>query len=1715
MVRENILLIGRLVLACMSSFAHRNPYRPQSLNAMRLMVLFAIIFGSLPQESRAGDLAFICVTVAGPKNICSFSSASEACDFIMADENASIKDPDLVIVSSNLIGYYWPDVGQRYQSESSMGICKVTRRNGVEFNSASDISCPKNPDNMINPFIDKVTKRCECLQPGMIWLRSVAGGHGGCVGVDADVDTRDESEETCSASDGNPIHPLTGIKQEELNLGVRLGWMDMKINYNSGRKEITREPDGEGAPGNHFASSLWRGNWQTDLGIPGNYGKTANAMMSDGRMATFVFNGTTWSAAADSRNPSKTHRNLLYYGSGVYIFTNRIDNTFDSFYASGFPGGRYRHNGSYISATRDPSSANLNGFVDQFGRKVKISFASAPDGTLAITSITDANGRNISFDYAGTDYSNPSKVTWQDGSVLQFNYENTGLNKNWALTGIVDEAGKQFATFVYDDSGRVVSTEHAGGVNKFTASYPGDGPKVITSQTVDATTGRVKRYRDWSVQGAPAVIGPSGEDISYNAPDLSLKFPRNTGRKQPAGSGCGASSSAITYDAAGNKASEDDFNQHRTCYVNTAVVDGVPNLEKVRVEGLSGGTGGVDCGTVTPEGATLPSGARKVTTQWHPDWSLETKRAEPNKITTWVYNGQPDPFDANKIASCTSAMYGSTTVRALYFGKPIAVVCKRVEQSTTDATGAQGFGATVGTGVSSNSTPDSRTWTYTYNQYGQVLTEDGPRTDVVDKTTYDYWTDTVFKGADPDAVGHTMGDLKSLTNAMGQVASFTQYDKAGHLLAMTDANGLSVTYTYSPRGFLTSRSLGASGASTRTITYHYDPRGLLDEISFPGGVVSTDAGQAGAAAGRRYTFQYDDAHRLIGMTSGSGEGVSYTLDNAGNVTREAWTNADGGTALLIRREFDALNRMSKLIRQINGQDSITELGYDAQGNPTTTKRPQVSAYGDTAQPTDTRVYNSLDQLARIEDALNGGDKPTTLTPKANDDLQALSAPNGAGWTFQRDGFGQVLQEVSDAGTATQTFDAAGNLIKRNDARGFIQTLQYDALNRLISVKHSGTGADVSLDQTWRWDASAAAAPLTCSNGLGHLCQISNSLGTRYLSYDAFGNVTGQVQRFAAMPLGAVQTQWGYDGEDRLSASVGSDNQSVALGRDAEGRASQVLGLLNGQEAVVVSETTYQATGEADRSTFGNRRVYDRDFDMGSGMSSGSSVSLSSASVGGEDGDAPLPLWALLSLGGSLMAMVGRRSRAKHAPFAPLMWAMLLLLALAIAQPESALAQTTGATATESITHDARGNVQGVTRDGTASTFKYDALDRLKAETGPTSQSISYDANGNRTGDASGSYTIKDNSNRLATRNGQAVVHDASGNVTSERVRLNGSLVTRVLSYNDDGQLSKVSINGAQVASYIYDHLGLRGQKTLVSPPAGIPAITLYVHDPNGHLFQEIAGSGARAGQALVTYVWKDDTPAAVIFHDTATSQHIVYLEVDSLNTPRRGTDSAGKVVWTWTSDAFGSSAPNEDPDGDGVKTTINLRFPGQFFDAESGLHYNWHRYYDPQVGRYTQPDPIGVDGGTNQYAYVDGNPLGGVDPQGLQNDSITRRRMVPYEGSGGSPVGRSGAGPSDMCKPRGSTGIGEFAGDSIPARSSARDFTRDERASINEIGSRTGCHTCGTFEPGTKSNNFVPDHQPASALNSEGVPQKLYPQCLGCSREQGLEIARQLRQSRK
>ena len=114
-----------------------------------------------------------------------------------------------------------------------------------------------------------------------------------------------------------------------------------------------------------------------------------------------------------------------------------------------------------------------------------------------------------------------------------------------------------------------------------------------------------------------------------------------------------------------------------------------------------------------------------------------------------------------------------------------------------------------------------------------------------------------------------------------------------------------------------------------------------------------------------------------------------------------------------------------------------------------------------------------------------------------------------------------------------------------------------------------------------------------------------------------------------------------------------------------------------------------------------------------------------------------------------------------------------------------------------------------------------------------------------------------------------------------------------------------------------------------------------------------------------------------------TGLNTYYIHSDYLDSPRSITNTAGQEVWRWdNTDPFGNNIANENPANQGA-FTFNLRFPGQYFDKETGLHYNVNRDYNPANGRYVESDPIGLMGGINTYTYVNGNPLGVVDPEGL------------------------------------------------------------------------------------------------------------------------------------
>ena len=211
-----------------------------------------------------------------------------------------------------------------------------------------------------------------------------------------------------------------------------------------------------------------------------------------------------------------------------------------------------------------------------------------------------------------------------------------------------------------------------------------------------------------------------------------------------------------------------------------------------------------------------------------------------------------------------------------------------------------------------------------------------------------------------------------------------------------------------------------------------------------------------------------------------------------------------------------------------------------------------------------------------------------------------------------------------------------------------------------------------------------------------------------------------------------------------------------------------------------------------------------------------------------------------------------------------------------------------------------------------------------------------------------------------------------------------------------GRLWKLFENGQLKAQYLYNANGLRTRKTLADG-----AETVYHYDSQNRLIAETLTDGS----PIRDYVWNGATPVAQIetrrdANGQLHNDEIIYLVSDHLNTPRAGMNPTGNITWRNDSLGFGEQAANEDPDADGNATVVNLRFPGQYFDGESGLHYNWHRYYDPETGRYITSDPIGLDGGINTFGYVGGNPVVGADLTGLAPFCPPGNRAIYGTGGG-------------------------------------------------------------------------------------------------------------------
>ena len=762
----------------------------------------------------------------------------------------------------------------------------------------------------------------------------------------------------------------------------------------------------------------------------------------DGRSIQFTGPNTAISANADINE-----RVILYAGGGAAKWQiQRGDDSTELYNAVGsliqkiLRGGRvftYTYSTSSTPTTIAPGPGFLLTESDAFGHGLSWQYNSAG----LMSQMTDPAGGVYQYSYDPN--RNLIGVVYPDGTSKTYWYNEStntsGANLPTWLTGITDESNVRYATYQYNASGLGVNTQHAGGVESYTFTYPVLG-------------------------NSATVTDPLGTTRSYSF-QQGLSYDNDSSQVQPASSGTGTVTQSETYDANGNPASVTDFNGN----VTTSVYDLSRNLETSRTEAY---------GT---------SQARTITTTWDPNWRQPDFITEPNRTTAFSYDS-----------------LGNVLTKTI-----------------TDTSAAPNV---------------ARTWTYTYDGYGRMLSAQGPRTDLNSTTTYAYYTCTT---------GSQCGQVQTITDALGHVTTFNTYNGHGQPLTVTDPNGVVTTLTYDLRLRLTSRQIG-----TETTSYAYYPTGLLQTVTLPD--TST------------ITYTYDAAHRLTDITDGLGNHIHYTLDNMGNRTAE---NTYDPTSTLKRTHTRVINTLNELSQDVNAAGTAavtTTLTYDNNGNVLSSAAPLARNTAD--------QYDALNRLNQITDP-NAG--ITKFTYDGNDNLQTVIDPRNLTTTYTHNGFGDVTQLVSpDTGTSSSTYDSGGNLKTTTDARGAVATYSYDALNRVSQVAYTDQTINFTYD--------------TGTNGVGRLTGAADANHALSWSYDALGRVTGKGQT-----IGTVTQSVGYAySNGDLISLVTPSGQTVVYGYTNH-RISSIT--VNG--TTILSGVTYDPFGPANAWTWGNATTVSRTFDQ--------------------------------------------------------------------------------------------------------------------------------------------------------------------------------------------------------------------------------------------------------------------------------------------------------------------------------------------------------------------------------------------------------------------------------------------------------------------------------------------------------------------------------------
>lgn len=836
----------------------------------------------------------------------------------------------------------------------------------------------------------------------------------------------------------------------------------------------------------------------------------------------------------------------------------------------------------------------------------------------------------------------------------------------------------------------------------------------------------------------------------------------------------------------------------------------------------------------------------------------------------------------------------------------------------------------------------------------------------------------------------------------GDNASSKTYDGNGNLTSRTDHKGIVTTYEYDERGREISRTLNTREGEERIITTEWhnilrkpitiNDGNRMTEFNYDvkGNLLSKIIRDKAENTSIKQTFKYNNFGQLTeidGPRTDVADISRFVYDLSGNLTTA--TNALGHITRFT--SYDAHGRPAEVIDP-NGL--TTKLSYDKRGRIVSRIVGQKSTsyfYDGVGQllkvilPTGDAISYTYDDAHRLTDIRDSTGARIHYTLDAADNLinaeifdedGNLSRESKA--TFNHLGSLQKIISSNNRETLFE-YDENGNVTTITDPLLRQTFFNLDALDRtreVIFPDESSIKIDYDMNDQVTTVTNARESVVTYTrNSLAQTKQVESDDFEPYViaqQYDKAGNVKSKVEargittsytydalnRLTSISAPNVTTSvYSYDagpnGKGRLT-SMADESGSTSFVYNSQGRIDSVSRMLNGLS--LTTRHVYDTAGRLIQLIYPSGRAITYRYEKGQirGIDIGTTPLLSQISY--DSFDSPRS-WRWANGQNYL------RTRNLDGDVTSF--------------PEGAVQKV--------IERDEYGNIIRISAAGDHSRtqrFAYDAVNRITEylvglDTTPK-ESYRYDRNGNRTSltvlgvEYPYVYDEEYPSDFLLTAPGP-VPRNWIADMTSLR---DG---THVFVVDGLRRISSVS-SGGKSTSYLRNAFHQR-----VTKKSSNGNTMHYVYDEEGHLLAELDGFGV----SLREHVWLGDQPVAVLDRG-----EINYVYADHLNTPRLITDTSNRVRWSWLSDPFGRALPDSNPANLG-SFEYNLRFPGQYYDVESGLHHNYFRDYDPQTGRYIQSDPIGLDGGLNTYVYARANPLTRTDPYGLQDSVDRHNRPLP------------------------------------------------------------------------------------------------------------------------